>query len=177
MTFKHITLAMDLSLSQPGFAVLAITEGKPVVLETSVRKTDTKRTHGERLEEIHSDVEGYLWGYKPTHIVREKGFSRFPAVTQTLFKVVGVSDMAIAHYSGCFDKGPKEAHEIAVTSVKKLVTGNGKASKEDVAEAVFRRLQIENTDEYYTKSGKLIDDKTDALAVGLAYYIEKGLIE
>ena len=177
MSFEHVTLAMDLSLSQPGFAVLAITDGKPIVLETSVVKTDAKKSHGERLEDIDSELEGYLWGYKPTHIVREKGFSRFPAVTQTLFKVVGVTDLVIAFYTGCFDEAPKEAHEIPVTSVKKLVTGNGKATKEDVAEAVFRRLQIENTDEYYTKSGKLIDDKTDAMAVGLAYYIEKGLIE
>lgn len=172
MTFKHITLALDLSLSQPGFAVLGITDGSPVVMESTVVKTDAKKSHGYRLREIEIELNRYIRTYRPKHVVRERGFSRFPAVTMTLNKVVGVTDL-VAFYEGDID----EINEIAVTSVKKLVTGNGKASKEDVAEAVFRRLQIENTDEYYTKSGKLIDDKTDAMAVGLAYYIEKGLIE
>lgn len=176
MSFEHELLAMDLSLSSPGFAVMAIYEGKPIVLDSRVVTTNAKATHGARLAEISDEIEVLLWTYTPSHIVREKGFSRFPTVTQTLFKVVGIADYNVYDYSKMYGVD-EPVHEIAVTSVKKAVTGNGKATKEQVADAVFKRLQIENTGEYYTKSGKLIDDKTDALAVGLAYYIEKGLIE
>lgn len=184
MTFKHVTLAMDLSLSQPGFAVLAITDdsspiiadrGKPILLEKSFVKTNVKKPHGYRLGEISDEIRRYMKEYDPSHIVREKGFSRFPTVTQTLFKVVGVSDLVVSE-----DYTHKTVHEIATTSVKKLVTGNGKSTKEEVAIATFKRLQIENTDDFYYVNTKgeriLIDDMTDAAAVGLAYYKQKGLI-
>lgn len=172
MAFNNTTLALDLSLSSPGFAVLANTsEGAPIILDKSYVTTSAKQSHGYRINEIRVEMDRLIDEYDPQHIVRERGFSRFPAVTQTLFKVVGMTDL-VAH-----NHGLEPVSEIAVTSVKKLVTGNGKASKEDVAEAVFKRLRIDNTDEFYTPRGKLIDDLTDACAVGLAYYIAEELIE
>lgn len=174
MAFKHITLAMDLSLAQPGFSVLAITdEGYPIILETSHVKTNAKKPHGERLIEIADEIERLLHDYNPQHVVREKGFSRFPAVTQALFKVVGVSDYVLCE-CGEFNPNyelPKTIDEIAVTSVKKLVTGNGKASKSDVEKSVRKRLQIDRVS-YFAN-----DDESDAAAVGLAYYVKNGLIE
>lgn len=168
--FNHVTLALDLSMSQPGFAVLALLDdGSPLVLETSY--ITTKGKHGAKLNQIGAEITRLFTTYHPEHVVREQGFSRFARTTQAIFKVVGVSDAL----SDTF--GTKEVAEIATTSVKKAVTGNGKASKEDVAESVFRILQIGNTDEFYTKSGKLIDDMTDAAAVGIAYLIREGLIE
>lgn len=168
MALTEITLAMDLSLSQPGFVVLALTdvggEPKPIILEVSHVKTDAKKPHGYRLGEISEEIDRLIAEYEPEHIVREKGFSRFPAVTQTLFKVVGISDLY------AWMRSEKEVEEIAVTSVKKLVTGNGKASKKDVEEAVRRILRIDQAD-YFAN-----DDESDAAAVGIAYYVKKGLL-
>ena len=59
--------------------------------------------------------------------VREKGFSRFPHETQTLFKVVGFADLA------AWQKCRAVYEEIAPAAVKKLLVGSGKASKEEVA--------------------------------------------
>src|SRR5699024_7991961 len=120
--------------------------------------------HGYRLGEISEEIDRYIREYNPEHYVREKGFSRFPNVTQTLFKVVGMSDLY------AWMRAEKEIHEIAVTSVKKLVTGSGKASKDDVQKSVIERLQIEQAD-YFVN-----DDESDAASVGLAFYIQKGLI-
>lgn len=61
--------------------------------------------------------------------VREKGFSRFQHETQTLFKVVGIADLA------AWRMRKTQFEEIAPTTVKKLLTGTGKASKEEVAAA------------------------------------------
>lgn len=173
MTFNHVTLSMDLSLTSPGFAVLAVTdENEPILLDKSIVKTNAKKSHGHRLNQIAVEIVRLVNEYKPNHIVREKGFSRFPTVTQSIFRAVGASDLAV--YNAGF---PDKIEEIAVTSVKKAVTGNGKATKEQVADAVFDRLQITNTDDFHTNKSVLIDDLTDACAVGLAYYINKGLIE
>lgn len=61
--------------------------------------------------------------------VREKGFSRFPHESQALFKVIGIADLVAWQNHRC------EYHELAPTTVKKLLTGNGKASKSEVAAA------------------------------------------
>lgn len=166
MTFKHIILAMDLSLSSPGFAILAITDdGDPIVLEKSFVKTNAKKPHGYRIDQVMSEMERYYLAYKPEHVVREKGFSRFPAVTQTLFKIVGSSDV-MAHWH---ESEPVE--EIAPTSVKKLVTGDGRASKQEVEKTLMTLLQIDDPN-YFVN-----DDESDAVAVGLAFYIREGLAD
>ena len=169
MAFHNITLAMDLSLSQPGFAILATEENgrgvAPIILEKSFVKTNANKSHGYRLGEISEEIDRYILEYNPEYYVREKGFSRFPNVTQTLFKVVGISDLY------AWMRAEKEIHEIAVTSVKKLVAGSGKASKDDVQKAVIERLQIEQADFFSN------DDESDAAATALAFYIQKGIID
>ena len=61
--------------------------------------------------------------------MRERAFSRFPQETQALFKVVGIADKAVWEHA-------KQAwEEIAPATVKKLLTGSGKAGKEEVAGA------------------------------------------
>ncbi len=163
--FTDITLAMDLSLSSPGFAVLAVFEDKPIVLEVTSLKTNAKTSHGARLTQIAEEIAFLIRKYQPEHIVREKGFSRFAATTQALFKVVGVSDYISHRFAD------KSVDEVAVTTVKKAVTGDGRADKQAVQDAVLRILQIETAD-YFTN-----DDESDACAVGIAYMAQKGVIE
>lgn len=172
MTFTDVTLAKDLSLNGPGFAVLAVSDDKePILLECTCIKSDTSKPHGFRLNRIEDEIERLITKYNPEHIVREKGFSRFAAMTQALYKVVGVSDNAT------YRKTSAVIDEISPTTVKKEIAGNGKATKEEIAEAVFRIMRIDNRDEFYGRGGKLIDDKTDAIAVGLTYLKQKKLIE
>ena len=93
--------------------------------------------------------------------VREKGFSRFPHETQALFKVVGVADLA------AWKKCHTEFVEIAPTTVKKLLTGSGKASKEEVAAAL---------ESYVGEQTYGSDDESDALAVGMAWLMLNKMI-
>lgn len=168
-------LAMDVSLSQPGFAVLEVVDGEVYVRELAYVKTNTKESHGFRLEQIASKMEDILERHDVEYIVREKGFSRHAHVTQTLYKVMGVTEL-LAHMDDF-----KGVEDIPVTSVKKLVTGNGKASKEEVAECVFEQVIVANHDEFYEKkrNGRmvLVDDLTDACAVGLAFLRQEGYID
>lgn len=163
--FTHITLALDLSLNGPGFAVIAVTpEGHPILLEKSHIVSRAAAKHGEKLTVIGAEIERYFKTYGPDHVVREKGFSRFAATTQALFKVVGIADVV------AYEFGVKQVAEIPPTTVKKAITGSGKASKDEVATEVLRILQIEDVDFFAT------DDESDACAVAITYLRQKGLI-
>lgn len=111
-----------------------------------------KKSHGQILAEIYDQITELT--VDVAVFVREKGFSRFPHETQALFKVVGISDLAVWKTCGT------EFVEIAPTTVKKTLTGSGKASKEEVAAVLERYV---GRQEYAT------DDESDAVAVGLSW--------
>ena len=124
---------------------------------------------GSALHGIYTDlIEASRQGDKDApanciHVlVREKGFSRFARETQALYKVFGVADLA------AWQCGEKVYHELAPLSVKKIITGNGKASKADVAAAL---VQYVGAQEYPC------DDESDAVAVGIAWLIQNGYID
>lgn len=156
-------LSMDLSLSCPAFAVMDVNNGVVEVQHLSHVKTKTSKPHGYRLFEIYNHLESIYKEHPDiTEVVREKGFSRFPKTTQILFQVVGIS--TICSYKYGFEK----VEEIAPTSVKKAITGNGKSTKEEVAKAL-------NT-VYGIDINFKTDDESDAIACGISFYIKKGLL-
>lgn len=155
-----ITLAMDLSLSCPAFAVLEANAGRVDVLHLSHIKTDAKKSRGYRLFQIYNHMKAIYEKYPEIrYVVREKGFSKFPSVTQTLFQVVGISTVCAYNY------GHDDIAEIAPTSVKKAVTGNGKASKEQVAQALLDKFGLNLV--FGT------NDESDAVGVGIAFLKQK----
>lgn len=94
--------------------------------------------------------------------VRERGFSRFNNEVQALFGVVGVSDyVAWADCKGVYQ-------ELAPRSIKKLLTGNASANKQEVAEALAA---------YVGPQEYACDDESDAVAVGLAWLLKYKFIE
>ena len=160
-------LSMDLSLNLPAFALLEICNEDIKVVATSYvdNKKNSRKSHGFRINAIYAELSNFIAeAGQIDYVVREKGFSRFAGVTQTLFKVVGVSDLAI------FKSLDLTVHELSPTSVKRLVTGNGKAEKDEVANAVLEF--ISNPDEVIFYS----DDVSDAVAVGIAFAIENSII-
>ena len=76
--------------------------------------------------------------------------------------MIGVTDLyAWAH--GC-----KSFYELAPLVVKKNVTGNAKATKEEVAAAL---------EAYVGKQEYACDDESDAVAVGVAWLIDQKYID
>ncbi|GAB6153691.1 hypothetical protein JCM17380_24410 [Desulfosporosinus burensis] len=164
-------LAMDLSMSFPAFAVIDIVMGKALVKE--IRYTDNKSgqfpklSHAERLDRIAKDIIQIFIDYPDIEaVVREKGFHRYANTTQVLFRVVGVSDLKVFEASGI-----TKIDEIAPTSVKLLIAGSGKSSKDEVAAGVREHLvPLQKDIDFYT------DDCSDAVAVGIAWMIKHGLL-
>lgn len=164
-------LAMDLSMSFPAYAIIDIVKGKALVKD--IRYTDNKSgkfsklSHAERLDRIAKDIVQLFVDYPDIDaVVREKGFHRYANTTQVLFRVVGVSDLKVFEVSGI-----TTIDEIAPTSVKLLIAGSGKSSKEEVAEGVRELLvPLQKDIEFMT------DDCSDAVGVGIAWMIKKGLL-
>lgn len=90
----------------------------------------------------------------------EKGFNKFALATQQIQRTVGVVLVTLMR------NGYESVGEISPTSVKKCITGSGKASKEELAEAL---------DQYLGGLEYKTNDESDACGVGLAF-AKEGLI-
>ncbi len=152
---EKVLMAVDLSLSNTGVAIFSL-DGKPIkVISIS---TDSKKERGERLKEIADGIIEIKQGYNLEEIVIEQGFSRYALSTQALYNVQGVILYLLCEYPHFF---------YAPSTIKKVITGKGNASKAKVQEIVseiFPDLKIED------------NDQSDAVAAGIAHLIEKGVL-
>jgi crossover junction endodeoxyribonuclease RuvC len=157
-----IILGIDSSLACPAFAIVEITEeGQANVIEVSHIKTSPRKSTGYRLFQIYKHFNDILERYEFDYIVFEKGFNKFAVATQQIQRTMGVLVITL------FNKGIEKYEEIAPTSVKKAITGKGKASKEELAAG----LVIYVGDIKYKTN-----DESDAVGVALALAIQKGWV-
>ncbi|MGG0487231.1 crossover junction endodeoxyribonuclease RuvC [Priestia aryabhattai] len=154
-----IILSLDLSLACPAFAVLKVNDGKVKVIEVSHVKTKAKDSTGQRLFIIANHLQDILDRYEFDAYVMEKGFSKFPVATQQLQRVVGVTLVTL------YRNGIEDIGELSPTTVKKGITGSGKASKEELAICLH---------DYVGDVTYKTDDESDAVGVGIAYAKNKG---
>lgn len=158
---KRVILACDLSLACPAFAILEVDQHGIQLIHKSHVKTTAKRGTGYRLAEIEAHLKKVLHSYPITDVAVERGFNRFVKATEQIQRVVGVFILTLQHNEIV------AFTEITPKAVKKAVTGNGAAKKDEVALAL---PQFVGEQTYKT------DDESDAVAVGIAFAIEEGLL-
>lgn len=162
-------LAMDLSLNLPAFCVAEVVGGVFTIIEISHvdNKKKTKWTTAQKLQAIANEIRRLIDKHGAFDvIVREKGFSRYANTTQLLFRVVGISDLVALENGDCI-----AVEEIPPTTIKSIIAGYSRASKEEVEEGVRELLPEHQKEmEFYS------DDESDAVAVGLTYCLRKGLL-
>ncbi|MEH7117235.1 crossover junction endodeoxyribonuclease RuvC [Neobacillus vireti] len=166
-----IVIAFDLSLSNTGYAVGEVTDGRLKLLEVGSigTKRFAQRSTGFRLHYIANEIKALYKKYEIDKVVKERSFSNGNiTATQQIFKVNGVFEL-MSHL-GKHD----DFVEITPPSVKKQLTGNGKASKEEVANAVLKHFRDIMGNPTITFSNK---DESDAVAVLIAYCKQEGLIK
>ena len=169
-------LSFDISAS-PGVALLEIKGGAPKLLAVDHLETSADLTDAQRFDLIQAFVTDFIYrhGYDNIDaIVREKfikGGSK--RGTQLVFGAWASVDRALATYGYKVD----EANEIVASRVKKYIGGKGGAKKDEVAAGVIRILGETSKQCFYTDKGRLLDDRSDATAIGLAYAIQHGLIK
>lgn len=162
---EYKVLGADLSLKQPGFCVLSISDGeiKDVKLYSVNNKQDKKKTHGQLLDEIGEKFKQIFPLNSLVFLVRENEIMKVKVPSErSLSKVVGLLDwIAWALYD-------MEWYSIYPVTIKKLITGNGRADKQEVANCL----------EYYIgKQNYKCDDESDAAAVAIAWLIQQGQIK
>jgi crossover junction endodeoxyribonuclease RuvC len=152
---EKIILGLDPGTQVFGYGVLKQEGRKLVAVQMGVVKLDKFRSHEIRLAKIYEKVSQLIEEFTPDEVAIESPF--FGKNVQTALKLgraQGVSmAAAIARQIPIVEYSPK--------TVKQSVTGNGNASKEQVAAMVIRLLNI--SQENY------LLDATDALAIALTH--------
>lgn len=163
-------LALDLSLS-PGIAALEVRNRVPYLLACDSVGTTTADSDSVRNYTVETFLASFIREHRPFDVVVREDFTsgRNKRATQTIFSAWAAADKALAAY-GYEALAPKPA--LSPTSVKKLVTGSGKAEKDVVAEAVRRYLRLDPAFKF--RAGY---DDSDACAVALAYLIRENIID
>nr|WP_326043824.1 crossover junction endodeoxyribonuclease RuvC [Paenibacillus macerans] len=174
MTKKKTTQAkaryagLDLSLTSPGFAVIDVIDRVPHLVATSVVKTDSDEEQPLRYEIIEAHALLFFREHRPdSAIIREIWPpSRNFVQNDKVHGAWSAVDRALSRL------GLAVADNLSPQTVKKTVTGNGRAEKPEVAEAVRKWLRLAS--DYKFRPGY---DDSDALAVCLAYLIRENLID
>lgn len=154
-SIKMYILALDVSLVNTGGSVFD-KEGN--LIEVFSVSTSSKDSTQVRLKKIADFFISLKKRYEFELVVFERGFTQFSNATQQIFRCVGVINCLL---------WKSEQIYIPATTVKKTVTGSGKADKEQVKKAVLKQwkhIEINN------------DDESDSLAVGLTYFKQQGIL-
>ncbi|MGG0757533.1 crossover junction endodeoxyribonuclease RuvC [Brevibacillus laterosporus] len=164
---KERYLGLDISMN-PGFAVIDVMNRVPTLIYASSLVTSTTHTDGQRFAYIEAKTVAVAHDAGTlTAIIREDFTDgRSKRARQGVFGAWAAVDQGLARY------GHTVTDEISPTSVKRLVTGNGKAEKVEVAASVRKILGL--PEDYGFAAGY---DDSDACAVVLAYLIANKLID
>lgn len=158
--YDRIIMGIDPGTNVMGYAVLGVKGKKTEMIMMGVIKLNKIEGHYLRLRRIFDRVSGLVAEYLPDEMAIEAPF--FGKNVQSMLKLGRAQGVAMA---AALSRDIPIA-EYAPLSVKQAITGNGAASKEQVANMLKRLLNI--ADE---KMPHLLD-ATDALAVALTHYYE-----
>lgn len=155
-----IIIGMDQGIANFGFAVLDIDDEGFEVLESGTVRTPAKHSMGKRLIKIRTKVEELMEDYEPELMGCERLFYNAPTGGRN--KSLGMMhvNMATGMLHMICTENKIELVEYPPTSVKKMVAGNGRASKEEVFNAVGIHLTKELKTEH----------EIDAVAIGITTY-------
>lgn len=153
-----IILGIDPGSRVTGYAILTEEKGKLIALRCDVLKMAHMDDHSDRLKYIFDQISGIIRSNKPTACAVETPV--YGVDPQAMLKLGRAQAAAILAIKNC----DLPAFEYFPKVVKKAITGNGNASKEQVAFMLSKTVQLPNE--------KLKNDATDALAVAWCHYMK-----
>ena len=160
---EKIILGIDPGTNVMGYGLILIEGKKYSLLQFGVIHLKKYSTHELKLKKIFERVTGIIDEFNPDSVALEAPF--YGENIQSMLKLGRAQGVAMA---------AALAREIPIAEyspkkVKQSVTGNGNASKEQVAEMLKTLLNIKELP-------KLLDG-TDALAVALCHHFHDGRIQ
>jgi crossover junction endodeoxyribonuclease RuvC len=147
-------LGIDPGLQVCGYACLQTSEDGEKLIEAGVIQTDNDLTIEGRLNQIAEDTESLLEKFGPEIVAVEELYSHYahPRTAILMGHARGVILQSCA-------KAGIEIKSFSATRIKKSITGNGRASKEQMQRTIQRILSLPDLPEP--------SDVADAVAAAL----------
>lgn len=150
-------LGIDPGIAIVGYSIIDAADGQYNLVSSGSIQTDKRKSEAGRLLEISNDMEEIVKTFKPDTAGVEKLY--FFKNQKTIIPVAqarGVIMMVLEKYA-------IPATEYTPIVVKQTITGYGRASKDEVAEAVEKMVN---------KNGKnwpKLDDTVDSIAIAVCH--------
>ncbi len=147
-------LGIDPGLNVTGYAAVDFKRREPVIAEAGTIQTDAKADLAERIAQIHADLTEILAELKPDLAAVEKLYAhyRHPATAILMGHARGAILLA------CSAAGVA-VRDLPATTIKRSITGNGHASKQQVQRAIQTVFKLKELPQPA--------DVADALAIAL----------
>ena len=154
-TANSRVLGIDPGLNVTGYAVLDSGNRRPRLVEAGV----VRGGHGlleDRLVKLYDGIAEVIATFHPTQLAIEELYSHYKRPRTAIL-------MGHARGTICLAAGQKRipVHHYAATQIKKVLTGNGRAPKQQVQLAVCREFSLSEVPEPV--------DVSDAMAIALCH--------
>ena len=159
---EKIILGIDPGTNVLGYGVIKISGCKVSMEAMGVRDLRKCKDVYLKLGRIYERVIGIIESFKPDEMAIEAPF--FGKNVQSMLKLGRAQGVAIA----AAISRDVPIHEYAPLKIKQAITGNGQASKEQVAAMLQRMLHISN------ENMLPFFDATDALGAAYCHFLQSG---
>lgn len=160
---EKIILGLDPGTNVMGYGVIIVQLSKVKLLQFGVIQMGKYGAHEMKLKKIFDRVLALVDEFKPDEVALEAPF--FGKNVQSMLKLGRAQGVAMS--AALYREVP--ITEYAPKKVKQSVTGNGNASKEQVAKMLMQIFSIK-------EMPKLLD-ASDALAVAVCHHYQNGLMK
>ena len=154
---KRTIIGIDPGTNLLGFGVIDVIDGKPVFVDMGVLDLRKDKDAYSKLRQIFDTVSEVCKTYHGTEMALESPF--YGKNAQVVLKLGRAQGAAII---AAMENGISQVCEYAPREAKQAITGNGAASKEQVALMIRKTLGVDLAAEHL--------DATDALAIALCHY-------
>jgi len=133
------TLGIDPGLRITGFGLVEVSPGsiEPRLLEAGVIKLDAKRPVADRLLQLDTELDQLIADTRPDRLAVEKIYAHYAHPRTAII---------MAHARGVILLAAKrrglDLVELGATEVKKALTGNGHASKQQIQRSVQTQFRL-----------------------------------
>jgi crossover junction endodeoxyribonuclease RuvC len=153
-------LGIDPGLQVAGYALLEAADGGPRICDAGVVRSDScdSTELADRLKSLYDGIVEVLDEWAPRAIAIEQLYAHYDHPRTAIL---------MAHARGLFFLAGAQrgipVFSYASTKVKKVITGSGRASKEQMQHAIARELGLKTLPEPH--------DVADALSIALCHFV------
>ena len=159
MILDKIILGIDPGTTIMGYGIIHIKQNKMELISLGVLHLEKYETHSLKLKTIFERTLGLIAEYKPDELAIEAPF--FGKNVQSMLKLGRAQGVAIA--AALYKNIP--IFEYSPKKIKQSVTGNGNASKEQVAAMLQNLLVLKDLPKHL--------DATDGLAAAVCHHFQR----